>query len=92
VVLTPEGQRFVAAAPPERKAVWREQLLKLRLFQEVRAMVQESGEVSRDAVLELIHREMPHENYEKMFSTLVHWARFGDLFAYDEASEALRTQ
>jgi NitT/TauT family transport system ATP-binding protein len=92
VVLTQEGERFVAASPPERKAIWREQLLKLRLFQEVRAMIQESGEVHRDAVLEMIHREMPHENYEKVFANLVHWARFGDLFAYDESSEILRMQ
>jgi NitT/TauT family transport system ATP-binding protein len=82
VVLTPEGERFVKATPFERKSIWREQLLKLRLFQEAR----------RDAVLEMIHRVMPHESYEKAFVTLVHWSRFGDLFAYHEASETLTMQ
>jgi hypothetical protein len=27
---------------------------------------------------------IPNENYELMFETLVGWARFGDLFTYDE--------
>jgi NitT/TauT family transport system ATP-binding protein len=92
VVLTPEGERFVKATPFERKSIWREQLLKLRLFQEVRAMIGREGEVRRDAVLEMIHRVMPHESYERAFVTLVHWSRFGDLFAYDEASETLTMQ
>jgi NitT/TauT family transport system ATP-binding protein len=92
VALTPEGERFAAAPPVERKPLWREQLLELRLFKEVRAMIREGGEAHRDAVLALIHREMPHENYEKMFATLVHWARFGDLFAYDESTETLIMQ
>jgi hypothetical protein len=27
---------------------------------------------------------LPQENYEKQFDTFVQWARFGDLFTYDE--------
>lgn len=92
VVLTSEGERFVKAAPPERKAIWRKQLLALRLFREVERMLAAEGELGREAVLDLIHRHMPHESYEKVFSTLVHWARFGDLFAYDEATETLTPQ
>ncbi len=94
VVLTPEGERFVKAAPLERKAIWRRQLLELRLFKEVVAMIERGGEgaVSRADVLAMIHRQMPHEAYERAFVTLVHWARFGDLFSYDEASETLRMQ
>jgi hypothetical protein len=32
---------------------------------------------------------MPNEDYERMFQTFVGWARMGDLFAYDEATETL---
>ena len=92
VVLTSDGERFVKASHHDRKAVWREQLLKLRLFQEVRKMLAVDGRVSREQVLELIMLEMPHENYDKVFDTLVHWARSGDLFAYDEGSETLTPQ
>jgi NitT/TauT family transport system ATP-binding protein len=92
VVLTPEGARFVTASPVERKAIWRRQLLELRLFREVRSMIEGEGSVSRAEVLAMIHRQMPNESYERAFDTLVHWARFGDLFSYDEASETLRMQ
>jgi NitT/TauT family transport system ATP-binding protein len=92
VVLTAEGERFVKATPPERKAIWREQLQKLWLFHEVQILLAGAGELRRAQVLELIMRAMPQESYEKVFDTLVHWARFGDLFAYDEASELLTPQ
>jgi NitT/TauT family transport system ATP-binding protein len=89
VALEPLGKRFVDAAAEERKAIWREQLLKLRLFREVRELLQRepSGEVSRELVLETIILRMPQENYEKAFETFIGWARFGDLFAYDETAE-----
>jgi NitT/TauT family transport system ATP-binding protein len=92
VVLTPRGERFVKAPPVERKALWQKQLLELRLFQEVRAMIAAEGEVTRDAVQAMIHREMPNEPYERTFATLVRWARFADLFAYDEETETLKMQ
>ena len=43
----------------------------------------------RDFVLETIAVNMPNEDYEQIFETFVRWARFGDLFAYDEATETL---
>jgi NitT/TauT family transport system ATP-binding protein len=92
VALTPEGERFVKASLVDRKAIWREHLLSLRLFQQVRAMVVQDDEVHRELVLLMIHQLMPHESYERVFNTLVRWARFGDLFAYDEASETLTLQ
>ena len=92
VTLTAEGERFVKASPPERKVVWRKKLLEMKLFREVEKMLAAEGEVSREMVMELIAEELPRESYEKVFSTLVHWARFGDLFAYDEATETLTPQ
>ena len=41
-------------------------------------------EIDKEFVLETIVLHMPQENYERMFSTFVRWARFGDLFAYDD--------
>ena len=45
--------------------------------------------VDSDFVLETIVTRMPYENYEKLFQTFVHWARFGELFAYDEATHRI---
>ena len=46
-------------------------------------------EVDRGFVLETIVTRMPYENYEKVFNTLVRWARFGGLFSYDEQTQRL---
>ena len=46
----------------------------------------------RELVLETIILRMPQENYEKAFETLIGWARFGDLFAYDETTETVSAQ
>jgi NitT/TauT family transport system ATP-binding protein len=86
VLLDPEGRRFVQAGPDERKAIWRAQLLKLSLFSEIAAVLRKQRKhvIDRDFVLETIVLRMPQENYEKVFETFVGWARFGELFAYDE--------
>ncbi len=94
IVLTAEGRRFVKADPEERKRIWREQLLKLRLFQDVYALLQQQPdhEVSADDVREMIIFAMPRENYDNMFDTMVRWARFGNLFAYEEDADRLSLQ
>jgi NitT/TauT family transport system ATP-binding protein len=94
VVFEPEGQRFVRANAEERKAIWREHLLKLRLFHDIYEVLQRepSHEIDKDFVLENIIMHMPQENYERTFSTFIRWARFGDLFAYDEQTEMISLQ
>ena len=93
VLLEPQGQRFVKAGPEERKAIWSEQLLKMRFFRDIHEMLQrEQGEVDADLVIEAIVIALPNENYEKLFDTFVRWARYGNLFAYDEARRTLALQ
>jgi NitT/TauT family transport system ATP-binding protein len=93
VILTADGRRFVQADTETRKRLWREQLLKLRLFQDVHALLQrEEGEVSGDMVREMIILALPRENYEEVFETMVRWARFGNLFAYEDDADRLSLQ
>jgi cobalt-zinc-cadmium resistance protein CzcA len=91
VVLLPLGERFVAAPAEERRELWHTQLLNLGLFREVYDVLQRHPEhsVDRDFVLETIVMRMPYENFERVFNTLVRWARFGDLFFYDETTQKL---
>jgi NitT/TauT family transport system ATP-binding protein len=94
VALTPLGVRFVKAGPEERKSIWHEQLLGFALFKEIAGILarRPNNAVDRDFVLETIVMRMPTEDYEKTFETLVRWARFGNLFAYDEVGELLSLQ
>ncbi len=68
-------------------------LLKMRLFREIHEMSRrEQGEVDADLVIEAIVIALPNENYEKLFDTFVRWARYGNLFEYDEARRTLALQ
>jgi cobalt-zinc-cadmium resistance protein CzcA len=91
VVLTEVGKRFVEAPPEERKALWRDRLLTLNLFREVYDILQRQPDraVDSDFILETIVTRMPYENYEKVFNTFVRWARFGELFTYDETTHRI---
>jgi NitT/TauT family transport system ATP-binding protein len=94
VVLEPLGRRFLQAGAEARKAIWREQLLRLVLFRQVQEALQRDPEHTApgDFVRETIVLNLPHENYEQLFQTFVRWARFGNLFAYDEARDELALQ
>jgi NitT/TauT family transport system ATP-binding protein len=91
VVLEPDGQQFVKATPEGRKPLWREHLLRLRLFRDLLDVLQRQPkhEVERLFVLETIIMHMPQENYERVFTTLMHWGRFGDLLAYDDVTDTV---
>jgi NitT/TauT family transport system ATP-binding protein len=91
VILDPGGKQFVKASPQDRPAVWREHLLKLQLFRLIYDVLQREPrhEVDRDFVLETIVMRMPMEDYEQIFHTLIGWARYGDMFNYDETTEML---
>jgi NitT/TauT family transport system ATP-binding protein len=91
VALTNAGRRFVAADAEERRDLWREQLLHLRLFKEVHELVAASParHIHRESALEAIMDRMPHEDHERMFNTFIRWSRFGGLFHYDETEQRL---
>jgi NitT/TauT family transport system ATP-binding protein len=91
VVLDSVGRRYLSAKPEDRPVIWREQLLKLKLFHDVAdALKRQEGEpVDKMFVLETLVLHLPQEDYEQQFDTFVQWARFGDLFAYNEASQEI---
>jgi hypothetical protein len=84
-VLEDEGRRFVKASPAERKAIWRQHILQLRLFRETQEMLHRAGGIMEsDVVRETLILNLPGENYEKGLATIVNWASYGNLFAYDD--------
>ena len=89
VELTPVGTRFVKASMGDRRELWQKQLVTIRLFMDMREMLDHAPghSVDRDVVLETIALRLPSEDYERTFDTLVGWGRFGHLLAYDEATE-----
>jgi HAE1 family hydrophobic/amphiphilic exporter-1 len=93
VVLNAEGSRFNTASPADRKAIWREHILQLRLFREIQDMLRRAdGHIDGDLVREILILNLPGTDYEKGFATFVNWASYGDLFAYDETSGQISIQ
>ena len=50
---------------------------------------QPNSKLDESFITETIILNMQEENYEKLIHTFVAWARFGDLFDYDEESKTL---
>jgi NitT/TauT family transport system ATP-binding protein len=94
VVLAPDGLRFVRASPADRKVIFRERIGRLRLFADVGEALRQApaAGLDREFVLELVALHLPAESLEATLATFLDWARFADLFAYDEASGRLRPQ
>ena len=91
VVLEPDGKAFVTASPADRQVLWRQHLLRLRLFKDVYEALKRAPrhELDREFVLELVIMHMPQENTDRMFQTFLQWSRYGDLFEYDDDTERL---
>jgi NitT/TauT family transport system ATP-binding protein len=93
VKFTALGLRFMAADIDERKDIWRDQLLTLRLFRVVLELLQlREGELSKEELIHELAARLPMENPEQIFQTLIAWGRFGELFAYREDKEILTPQ
>ena len=90
VLLTPLGKRFVQGSMNDRKLIWRDQLMKMRLFRVVRELMElHEGQLTKEELIQEIGARLPMEDPEHTFDTLVAWGRFGEIFAYREDKEIL---
>ena len=85
VVLTEMGRKFLAASINERKTLWKQQLLSMRLFEIISAMLKRSEQLtlSEDVIVEQLAILLPQEDPERLFEVLVGWGRYGELFGYN---------
>jgi NitT/TauT family transport system ATP-binding protein len=86
VVLEPLGKQFLESDVNQRKLIIREQLKKLGLFAYLMRLLraQEDRAVEKELVLEHLAMLLPNESPEKMFTTIVNWGRFAELFGYNK--------
>jgi NitT/TauT family transport system ATP-binding protein len=86
IVLEPLGRRFLDADVNERKLILREQLKKHGLFGYfVRLLrTQEGRALQKEVVLEHLAMLLPNESPESLFTTMVNWGRFAELFGYNK--------
>jgi NitT/TauT family transport system ATP-binding protein len=91
VILDEPGRRFLAASIPERKRDVRERVSQLRIFRDILDQIQRADEHELDAdhVLSTIAVRLPYEDSERLFRTLVNWARHANLFDHDVERQKL---
>lgn len=85
VIFTVIGKTFLKADVNQRKIIFKEQILKLRIFQLITDMLKrgEKEGLDEDIVLETFAMLLPNEDTEKQFDTLVDWGRYGELIGHN---------
>jgi NitT/TauT family transport system ATP-binding protein len=83
VVFTDLGRKFVASDAAARKAIFAEQVFKLRLFHIILALLHEYEEVESDRIIQDIAAALPYDNPEKMFETMIAWGRYAGLMDFN---------
>jgi len=91
VIFTDTGKKFLKGDINERKILFKQQLLSLRLFDVVAGMLRrnESLNLSDEIVLEQLAILLPNEDADKLFETIVGWGRYGELFGYNADDKLL---
>jgi NitT/TauT family transport system ATP-binding protein len=86
VVLEPFGKQFIESDINTRKLIVREQLKKHGLFAYLVRLLrgQEDRSLTKETVLEHLAMLLPNEKPENVFSTIVNWGRFAELFGYNK--------
>lgn len=82
--LTAFGKKVLAAPIKEKKRLLGAQMMKLNVFQHIAKLLQatERGELPAELILEELAVRLPHEQPREMFTTLLNWGRYGDVFGY----------
>ena len=90
VVLTDEGRRYLKADVADRKEIFKAKLDGLNLFRFVlHALRKRNHRVDADLVREELAVQLPFEDTDRLFKTMVNWGRTADLFDYDSDTEEL---
>lgn len=89
VTIEPLGEKLSRSKIHGRKTIVKEQLEKLPVFQRLAMFLKEkeNQEANRDELLEKLADLIPNENCEQTFSTLVNWARYAEIFGYNNDTE-----
>ena len=83
VRFTELGRKFVNADRLGRRAIFAEQVYKLRLFHIIIALLKEYEEVEEAKIIKDIASALPYDNPEKTFQTMVAWGRYAGLMDFN---------
>ena len=86
VLMTEAGWYFLAAPAPARKTLFRQAIMKLRLFRMLTSRLENSadGRVDADSVLKELGTLLPYDQPARLLETLIAWGRYAELIDFDQ--------
>jgi NitT/TauT family transport system ATP-binding protein len=93
-VLTLLGKKVLETSMNEKKALIKHQLLQLKVFKHILKLLEnaEGHEVPADVILEELAVLLPQEQPREMFTTLLNWGRYGEVFGYSRDTDLFYLQ
>ena len=93
-VLTPLGKKILDSKMNAKKALLKEQMLKLRVFQHFVKILEgvAEHEVPSEVILEELAVLLPQEQPRQLFTTLLNWGRYGEVFGYSRDTDLFYLQ
>jgi NitT/TauT family transport system ATP-binding protein len=93
-VLTGLGKKALETSMNDKKALLKEQMLKLNVFQHVAKLLQNAAEneVPAEVILEELAVLLPQEQPRQLFTTLLNWGRYGEIFGYSRDTDLFYLQ
>jgi NitT/TauT family transport system ATP-binding protein len=83
VRFTELGRKFMAADRRGKRAIFAQQVFKLRLFHIIIALLKEHEEIEAGHVIKDIASALPYDNPEQTFETMIAWGRYAGLMDYN---------
>ena len=87
--LLPLGQKVLQAGMAEKKALLKQQMLALAMFEHVLKMLENADghELPAMVILEWLALCLPQEEPRQVLTTLLNWGRYGEVFGYSRESD-----
>ncbi len=84
IKLTELGNTLVRSNIDQRKLIFKEQISKLEIFQDIIDSLKNAREhkLSKIAALEIIKRKISTRNLEGYFRVIINWGRYAELIGY----------
>lgn len=90
ITLTPLGETFAEASILGRKAIFAARLRRVPLFRWLLAMLNASQrrQLDHGVVMTALELEFPQNEAERQVEIAIHWGRYAEVLAYDDAEKS----
>ncbi len=91
ITLTPLGETFAEASILARKEIFASRIRRLPMVKWLMAMLRAAAgqQLEKDVVETALGLEFPPEEAGRQLETIINWARYAELMAYDDSSEMI---